>query len=199
MENLTTAYNAIIKKVTSPDYQDAIQSAMLEFIEKGKTFETVEAAKIAINSRAKSRLIDRYRRNDTISEKAGSLKSYIFDSSAGEIKFTAKKQKYTACLSTKQVQVFELLIQGNSRNDICKALNMKKAALSRLISRVLEIIKAEELVDYFQYDSYPTGRVGYSENAIVHHLDNYAKYEESRLNFHIDNEVIVDPDFHQVI
>jgi DNA-directed RNA polymerase specialized sigma24 family protein len=199
MENLTVAYTDIIKKVSNADYQDAIQAAMLEFLEKRNSFETVEAAKAAINTRAKSRLIDRYRKNDTISEKAGNLKSYIFDSSAGEIKFTANKKKYTACLSDKQCQVFELLINGNSRNDICKKLNMKKAALSRLISRVLEIIKAESLVDYFQYDSFPTGRIGYSENAIVHHLDNHAKYEESRLNFHIDNEVIADPDFRQVI
>ena len=199
MENLTIAYTAIIKNVTSPDYQDAVHAAILEFLEKGNSFETVEAAKAAINTRAKSRLIDKYRRNDTVNEKAGNLKSYMFDSSAGEIKFTAKKQKYTACLSDKQCRVFELLIKGNSRNDICKALNMKKAALSRLISRVLEIIKAESLVDYFQYDSYPTGRIGYNENALVFHMDNQSKYEENRLNFHIDNEVITDPECVQVI
>jgi len=199
MKNLTIAYSAIIKNVSSPDFQDAVHTAMVELMEKGTKFENVDAAKAAINTKAKSRLIDRYRRNDTINEKAGDLKSYIFDTSVGEIKFTAKKQKYVACLSDKQCQVFELLINGNSRNDICKALNMKKAALSRLISRVLEIIKAESLVEFFQYDSYPTGRIGYSENAIVHHLDTQSKYEENRLNFHIDNEVITDPEFVQVL
>ena len=184
MDNLTTAYTEMINRIMkgNANAQDSFQQAYIELM--NKEFESVELAKRAIKRRMKSRLIDRYRKNDTINDKAGNLKSYIFDSSAGEIKFKAKKEKYTACLTSKQAEIFELLLSGFSRNDICKMVEIKKAGLSRIISRILEIIKAEKLVDIFQYDQYPQGRPGYNENRII---------------FHMDNKVFADPDFIQAI
>ena len=172
MENLITAYTKMSNRFSNlkADLQDALQIAVTELMET--EFDSVKDAEIALKSRVKSRVYDIYRHNGLVNDKAMTLKNYVLDSTSGTVEFKANKQKYTACLTCKQAEILELLLNGFKQSEICELLKIKKAALSRMVSRVIEILQAENCIELFQMDKFHTGNMAYNEDFIIYCMDN---------------------------
>ena len=139
------------------DAEDALQEAYLSLMDC--TFVTLEAAKIALMGRTKGRLINGFRRNETISEKAEQIKDYLLD-----ISFLGWYDWNTTSLTEAESKVLGYILDGTRPADIAKALKVSKAAISKTLKKIAVKVQVEEV-------SVKVGNMTLTEDAIINKID----------------------------
>ena len=139
------------------DVEDAIHEAYLSLLEEH--FANITAAKIALMGRTKGRLINQFRHNETISEKADSLKDYLLD-----ISFLSWYDWDTTSLTDNESKVLGYILEGTRPADIAKIFSVSKAAISKMMKKIGVKCKVEEV-------TIKTGSMTLTEDMIINKID----------------------------
>ena len=125
--------------------EDALQNAASELFEHA--FGNIKQAEKLLNKRYKSRLIDLYRKDDKL-DFVSDFVGHIVPEQPKEDKICPDKLEILAesILNQSEYETFCLFLEGWSGSEIAEMFKVKRAAISKRLSRIIGKLKVNELI-----------------------------------------------------